>query len=89
MSWFTIGSVQYASHTLVHLSWENHYDVQDKSSLQLGGSLVWSQMDNPNPWTNYGLLITLYWTYDLDLFMQLLMHLSHVQCKWCGVCMLK
>ena len=35
VSWFTVGPVQCASHSLVHLPWENHLNNQDKSSLQL------------------------------------------------------
>ena len=67
MSWFTIGLVQCTSHALVHLPWENHLDKQDKLSLQLWGNALQSQMDSPNPWTNYGQLITLQGTHDLDL----------------------
>ena len=39
-SQFTIGLVQYASHTLVNSPWETHPDGQDKSSLQLGGDAL-------------------------------------------------
>ena len=39
-SWFTIGLVQYASHTLVHSPLETQPNGQDKSSLQLGGGAL-------------------------------------------------
>ena len=41
------------------LTMENHPDDQNKSSPQLGGSAIQSQIDCPNPLTNYGRLITL------------------------------
>ena len=66
-SWFTVGPIQCASHTLMHSPWETHPDGQDKSSLQLGGSALQSLLDCPNPWTDYGQLIYLQGTYDLYL----------------------
>ena len=67
MSWFTIGLVQCTSHALVHSPWENHPDSQDKLSLQLGGSVLQSQMDSLNTWTNCGQLITIIGIHDLNL----------------------
>ena len=32
-SWFTIGFIWYASHTLLHLPWQTHLDDQDKPIL--------------------------------------------------------
>ena len=66
-SWVNIAHIQYASHILVHKAWENHLDGQDKSSLQLGGSALYFQMDYLNQWTDYGQLITMKGTYDLYL----------------------
>ena len=67
VSWFIVGLVQCVLHALEHSPWDNHLDNQDKLSLQLGGSVLQSQMDSPNPWTNCGQLITLQGTRDLDL----------------------
>ena len=67
VSWFIIGPIQCATHALVWSPWENHPDNQDNLSVQLRGSVLQSQMDNLNPWTNYGQLITLQGTHDLDL----------------------
>ena len=67
VSWSTICPIQFVSHALVHLSWENHPNIQDKPSLQLRDSALQSQMDSPNSWTNYGQLIILQGTHDLDL----------------------
>ena len=55
-SWFIVGPVQYATHTLVHSPWENHPNNTHHSVRNL-------------------------W---FGSFIQLLIHPSHVQCKWCG-----
>ena len=47
------------------LTMENYPDNYDKSSLQVVGGALQSQMDRPNPW--------------LGSSIQLLMHPSHVQ----------
>ena len=67
VSWLTVGPIQCASHILVHSPQETHPDSQDKSSLQLGGSALQSQLNCLNQWTNYGQLIYLQGTYDLYL----------------------
>ena len=67
VSWFIVGPIQCTSYALVHSPWENHLNSQDKLSLELRGTILQSHMDNPNPWTNYGQLITLQRTHDLDL----------------------
>ena len=64
-SWFIIGPIQCASHTLVHSPWETHLDGQDKSFLQLRGDVPKSLLDCPNPSIDYGQLIYLQGTHDL------------------------
>ena len=81
VSWFTIGLVQCASHTLVHSPWKIHPDGPDKPSLQLGSGSLESLPDCLNPWTNCGQLIYPW----LVSFTQLLMHPSHVKCKRHGL----
>ena len=66
MTWFTLGLIQCVSHTIVYSPWEKHLDEQDKSSLQLGGSALQSQIDCPNSWIEGGIFITFQGTYDLD-----------------------
>ena len=66
-SWFTIGPIQCASHTLVHSPWETHPDDQDKPLFQLWGDALQSLLDCLNPWTNCGQLIYLQGTHDLYL----------------------
>ena len=66
VSWFTVGPVQCAWHTLVRSPWETHSNGQDKPSLQLGGDALESLLDCPNSWTNCRPLIYLQGTYDFD-----------------------
>ena len=56
-SWFTVGPVQYAWHTLVHSPWKTDPDSQDKSSLQFGGSTPQSLLDYLNLLTDCGQFI--------------------------------
>ena len=66
-SWFIIGSIQCASHILVHSPWETHPNGQDKSFLQLWGDALQFLLDCLNPWINCGQLIYLQKTHDLYL----------------------
>ena len=57
--WFIVGPIQCASQTLVHSTCETHPDGQDKAFIKLRGSALQSMLYCPNPWTNYGQLISI------------------------------